>query len=124
MHQDRWLPQRLSVRTIDALYALRCSLAHNFSLFNEGQGRRASELTFHFALRADATSPLVSHAKRRWPSTPGQATGANRTWINLEALGDLAEGCAAGVLAAFASGRLATRLTPDELIERYTFTVM
>lgn len=116
-------PRALTERTIQALYALRCSLAHNFSLFNEGKGNWAKELTFHFGLRADDSSPLVQHATRRWEGVPGAARRSTRTWVNLEALGDLAEGCAENVIKAFDAGQLASRLPADKLVERCTFTM-
>src|ERR1017187_781096 len=94
-----------------------------FSLFNRGKGPKAAQLHFHFALCADGTSPLVLHAKRRWKGTARTAKASNCTMVNLEALGNLAEGCATVVLRAFDEGRLISQLPADELVERYTFAV-
>ncbi len=43
--------------------------------------------------------------------------------MSLEALGKVAEGCAANVVKAFDADQLASRLPPDKLVERYTFTM-
>jgi hypothetical protein len=115
-------PSHLTRRDLDALYALRCSLAHDFSLFNEGQGARAREKDFHFGLHTDPKALLIEHAWRRWSVDYATPSEHNQTWVNLRALGDLAEGCAANVERAFRTGRLRARIPADDLLIRYSFS--
>jgi hypothetical protein len=112
-------PRGLTERDLQALYALRCSLAHDYSLFNPG-GRR--DLRFRFALHAERGARLLVHARRRWSgSFTASQPQSTETLVNLWALGDLAEACHQSVQDCWRAGRLTARVTPSELLVRYGF---
>jgi hypothetical protein len=115
-------PPSLSARDRQALYALRCSLAHDYSLFNLGRGRSASNLRFRFALHADTGGPLVTHARRRWTGDfVGPQRQSTETRVNLLHLGKLAEACHHNIQHGWSTGRVVARVKPSELLVRYAF---
>lgn len=75
--------------TIDAIYALRCALAHDYSLLNRSHKHN---LVHHFALHQSSSHPLVIPPKLRWDGNILNLTRDNVTYVNLEALGDCVEG--------------------------------
>jgi hypothetical protein len=79
----------LSDDEIDALYALRCAFAHDYSLYNIPSNRRRS-LQHQFAVGVGA-GPIVSFPKMPWDGDYNNKTAENETVINLEAFGDLVE---------------------------------
>lgn len=103
----------------DAIYALRCALVHDYSLFNVNQKKR--DMNFHFGFVADAASPLIAHAAAQWSGEFRTSDWrSTQTTVNLRALGELAEGCNSAVMAAWHEGRLQSRLEPIELVIRYS----
>lgn len=74
--------QRVSSKRAITLYALRCALAHEYGLQNQ------SKQIFTLA----QTGPLVRYPRRPWDGTPaGAKLKTCRTWVNVRAVGDLAE---------------------------------
>jgi hypothetical protein len=105
-------------RDIDAIYALRNSFAHDYSLLRKHP--RDPTRYFHFRLTAEPNSPLVRHASRRWSGDYRQPLRrSTATTINLWALGNLVE-IVVGELAR--TGRLSIELAggSHELLRRYT----
>ncbi|WP_410626336.1 hypothetical protein [Amycolatopsis sp. cmx-8-4] len=72
----------------EALYALRCSLVHDFGLVTVGGPGR----THHF-MPADAagSGPVVRLPPEPWDGRVEHCRRLNATWVDLRALGDLAE---------------------------------
>jgi hypothetical protein len=108
----------MPARDVDAIYALRCALVHDFSLFNMNPD--TPRMKFHFGFVADTSSPLVAHSQEQWT---GKFDGINwattQTTINLRAIGDLGEACNRAVMEAWHAGRVQSRLEPAELVIRY-----
>ena len=71
----------------NALYALRCCFAHDYSLVNHPDGRR--ELRHRFDLYADEQTPLVDLPPEPWNGF--LRSPQPRTKVNLRKFGDLAE---------------------------------
>jgi hypothetical protein len=71
----------------NALYALRCCFAHDYSLVNRPDGRR--ELWHRFDLYADEQTPLVDLPPEPWNGL--LRSPQSRTKVNLRKFGDLAE---------------------------------
>ena len=79
----------LSDDVIYALYSLRCSFAHNFTLFNKNN--QNPNLQHHFKVVSDSKSKLVILPKFKWDGIHKNKNGDNKTIVNLELLGDLVE---------------------------------
>jgi hypothetical protein len=82
----------------EALYALRCSLVHDFGLVNVGGPGR----THHFMLDdfrdgAERPGPVVRLPPEPWDGRVEHCRRFNATWVDLRALGDLAEEVFAGL---------------------------
>jgi hypothetical protein len=83
----RFAPQ-VGASEREALYALRCSLLHDFGLVNVGSPRR----THHFLLDdAEQVEAVVRLPPQPWDGQLAHCRIFNATWINLRSLGDLAE---------------------------------
>jgi hypothetical protein len=76
----------LSYEKILALYSLRCSLVHDFFLFNIKKNKM---LTHHFIV-TQGSGKIVILPKIRWDGDL-KNRNTNATIVNLEALGDLVE---------------------------------
>lgn len=119
-------PDPLSRRDLTAIYALRCSLAHDYSLYNPAKGRSKAALArrFRFALHQSPTGPLIRHAARRWDETYSMTPPAStQTVVSLRLLGDLVEGCHRNIQRRLVADTLASRLEPDVLVTRYTLRI-
>jgi hypothetical protein len=92
---------------IAALWALRCSLAHTYSLMNHHD--RRSDLCHRFLLLSDRRFALVHRAA-------GQDV---ITIVNLWALGDLGESVRSSIEAANAAGTLRIRGDEQRFRERF-----
>lgn len=110
---------QLSIEESEALYALRCSLAHNYSLSNPSE----RPLRRHIFLLWPSGAPLLQLPEIPWS---GQYVGSSpepnaRTQVCLEAVGDLGEQVAASILECHADGDLAAdeRIGPAELHVRF-----
>jgi hypothetical protein len=89
------------------LYALRCSLAHNYSLVNPSPSN--PDLRRHFVLFSTERDPVTL--------PPMNSDGS--WWVNLRALGDLGETMAMNVHAAQRRGALRPRLHEQEFRARF-----
>ncbi len=81
----------------DAIYALRCSLAHGYSLINldtridtKSKVRR-TEYTHRFKLTGDEIGPIVILPKSKWDGDYSNKNTNNQTVIDIVLLGDLVE---------------------------------
>ena len=113
----------------EALYALRCSFVHDFSLINVGKGanQQLRELrTHHFILDdAEQSGPVVRLPLHRWDGELAHCRKGNATWVNLRSLGDLAETVFKRLIALQEKGELTIALTGGllELQRRYAMTI-
>jgi hypothetical protein len=78
----------LTEKERDALYALRCCFAHDYSLVN-GPEHTSRNLWYRFTLNADEQTPLVEGPSEQWNGD--LASSQSRTRVNLRKVGDLAE---------------------------------
>jgi hypothetical protein len=105
---------------IDAIYALRNSLAHDFSLQNVGHRQG---LKHHFDLDNSPTNPLIVLPSTPWDGRMETKTLQNLTKINLQALGDTVELLVKNIISLNNSDELEIILVGgrQELIDRYSF---
>jgi hypothetical protein len=103
---------------IHALYALRCALAHDYSLFNR-RTRPSHELDHAFNFTADTVSPLVELPAVAWNRVYRDPPEEQTTIVNLRKLGDLGESVVATLRNLHRRGRLELRLPLDEFEWRY-----
>ena len=108
--------------TADALYSLRCCLAHDFGLINKEKRTGHTERNHIFMLRPDSTV-LVNLPAERWDGVSFDRVVQHRTEVGLMALGQMAEAAAESVLQAHQDGDLALAdgLTADEMNVRFNF---
>ncbi|MDQ0380294.1 hypothetical protein [Amycolatopsis thermophila] len=86
----------ISFLEAQALWALRCSFAHNYGLINAPKIKNVilrEQLTHHFLLDAssDPGAPLVRLPKVKWDGQLAHCSKFNATWVDLRSLGDLVE---------------------------------
>jgi hypothetical protein len=107
---------------IDTIYALRCALAHDYSLINIPKKRNQLTLQHQFILRA-RTGKLVTLPDQRWDGNIQNTTLANLTFVDVGELGNLVEGVYSKLLSLAANNSLEIVLSggKNELINRYTF---
>lgn len=110
------------VPTLDALYALRCALAHDYSLINPNTNMPSRRHLFN--LIADATTPLITFPKTPWSGTydlTNPPTADEITLVNLQKVGDLAEEVVAKLRELHANKELEIRppMTVDQFHLRY-----
>jgi hypothetical protein len=112
---------KLPDKDIDAIYALRCGFAHDFSLFNVNQ--KNPSLTHFFLVHKGVDGPLVQLPQVQWDGNHLNRTGKNMTIVNLELLGDMVEEIVKNLTQIADSGGLEVTLPggSDELIRRYSF---
>jgi hypothetical protein len=106
----------------EALYALRCSLVHDFSLVNIGSSRR----THHFMLDdGEQLGPVVRLPPEPWDGQLGHCRMSNATWVNLRSLGDSAEEVFTRLVDLHEQNELAIALPGGvaELQRRYAMTI-
>jgi hypothetical protein len=113
---------KLPAPEVAALYALRCALAHDYSLLNKNYKR--PELNHNFTLSSSHTSPLVSLPATPWDGDLDHRAGA-RTTVNLWGVGDLVESVVQRIFDAAIAGDLVVTLEggSDELLQRYSLVV-
>lgn len=101
-----------------AVYALRCSFAHDYALVNR---REDPLLQHHFQVNQDETGPLVALPKTAWDGKLGNRNANNRTVVNLRALGDVTEQVVATIREMADRAELVLVLPggADELFARY-----
>ncbi len=112
----------LGSHEIDALYALRCAFAHDYSLINVNAGMPS--LTHVFAVGQGATPAVVSLPATRWNGDLTAIGPTCQTVVSLEAFGDLVETIVTKLHQSAASNDLEILLPdgPDELVRRYMFS--
>jgi hypothetical protein len=94
---EYFAPDRVAPDEINALYALRCSLAHNYSLVNMPPNVNKADMYYRFRLHpAPAPHVAITHANQWDGSLKGIVSdGSQDTEVSLRALGDLVEEIAA-----------------------------
>lgn len=102
----------------EALYALRCALAHDYSLVNQGAPGRRHVFTLVPDTIGDA---IVIVPDPPWDGDLASVRNAPRTVVNLPALAELGEMVAAKVCMLGSAGGLAVEADRDQLLTRYTF---
>lgn len=110
----------ISQRDADAIYALRCSLAHDFGLFNYNP--KKPNLTHLFTLHQSPSGPVVKLPTIQWDGDYQNIVPDNSTWINLEALGDMVEEIYLELLRLASKSELEIVLAGGavELVTRYS----
>jgi hypothetical protein len=105
----------------EALYALRCALAHNYSFVNQGRPGLNHVFTLVPGTINDA---IVIVADPPWNGDFSTVHRAPRTVVNLLALAELGEMVAQYVVMVGSAGGLAVdpAVGYEELLTRYTFS--
>lgn len=111
----------LSFLQADAVYALRCSLAHDFGTVNVHPSKPS--LTHIFTLYQSPNSPLITFPKNQWDGDLTNISPDSATMVNLEKLGDLVEGIYETLQKLAAKSELEIVLPGGfkELAVKYTF---
>ncbi len=106
---------------IDAIYALCCAFAHDFSLYNINT--REPSLTHRFQVGVGGSMNVVTLPTTPWDGDYRNRAKDNVTTINLEAFGDLVEGICNQLTRLIQSDDLEVVLAggTDELLQRYSF---
>lgn len=106
---------------INAIYALRNSFAHDYSLQNVNS--RQVLLTHHFVVENSETNPTVSLPTNNWDGLMENKSSQNATHINLQSLGDLVEGLVNRLIELNEQNQIEIILAggKEELISRYSF---
>lgn len=81
----------LSDLHINALYALRCAFAHQYSLINVGQGGNANAALRHHQFQVHRGEVLITLPAIPWDGIRRQETNNLITSVSLKKLGDLVE---------------------------------
>jgi hypothetical protein len=105
----------------NAIYALRCSLAHDFGAFNINSHKPG--LTHLFTLHQDPSFPLLHFPKTPWDGNINTFNRDNVTYVNLRALGDLVEAIYKELLTLAANSNLVIILPGGvmELCIKYSY---
>jgi hypothetical protein len=113
----------LTENAIDALYALRCAFAHDYSLHNIPKDKKKLSLQHHFTVDV-GSRPLITFPKVQWDGDYNNKNSNNVTIINLEAFGDLVESIYQELLKLAQAKQLEITLQggSDELVRRYFFS--
>jgi len=110
----------LSDDEIEALYALRCCFAHDFSLHNINKEKQSR--THRFRVGVGASTHIVTLPSVRWDGNYESKNLDDFTVINLEAFGDLVESICQQLFTLANSDELEIVLPggSDELLQRYS----
>jgi hypothetical protein len=108
---------------IEAIYALRCAFAHNYSLVNVNTQRQ--DRRHVFTLCQGDTAPLVRLPRVPWDGAFDAVNADSRTVVNLEAFGDLVESACTSAREQATQDNLEISLAGgvDELLVRYFFVI-
>ncbi len=111
---------KLNTTEKQIIYALRCALAHDYSLYNIKKGE--PRLTHNFAL-TKLSGILIRMPEAQWDGNYLNRTTDNRTVVDLQELGDLVENICRCLFELAKRDELEIILSngSDELIQRYTF---
>jgi hypothetical protein len=103
----------------EALYAVRCALAHDYSLFSNPP--KGSALRRHvFTYTAHAGGPVVQLRKKQWNGVYSPVPSLEETTtVNLRGVGDLVEGVVTTLRSLHRSGELVLRIKVEELSVRF-----
>jgi hypothetical protein len=118
-----YFAEEIPDRDRQALYALRCCFAHDYSLVNISA---RSDRQHHFRLTDDpAPCPLVDLPAVPWDGNLARRSIGTATRVSLRRLGDLAESVYARLLDLHGRGELSIALAggAKDLRARYAFTV-
>lgn len=107
---------------IQAIYALRCAFAHNYSLANTNNRQDRQHV---FTVCEGDWAPLVQLPIIPWDGVYQTVGRDNLTVVNLEAFGDLVESVCQEVCKQAEDGMLEIALpgSIDELLKRFFFIV-
>jgi hypothetical protein len=110
----------LSANEIDALYALRCAFAHDYSLYNINQ---KNPTMMHNFIVGQGASPLMTMARVPWNGDLQNQVADCKTSVSLEAFADVVEQVVQQIIACSQSNNLEILLPggSDELVRRYMF---
>jgi len=108
----------LGVRRINGMYALRCALAHDYSLCNY---HKDQSLQHRFVVTQGEKPPLVKLPRIPWDGDIFKNERRNVTVVNLEKIGDLVEAVYKRLIELYKRKNLEISLKggPNELIQRY-----
>lgn len=106
---------------IEAIYALRCAFAHDFSLSNISYTKQG--LMHRFEVSQGPIGKVVVLPKEKWNGDYNNINDDNTTIINLELLGDMVEGIYKRLLSLVKNSELEIVLPGgvNELVKRYWF---
>lgn len=117
----------LEVDDVEALYALRCCLVHDYSLVHAGKNAKPPR---HFNLWSNDTAPLVEHPDVPWdgqviPIVVNERVYSTTTFVNTRAFADLVESLVENARAKAAAGELEIALPDgrDGIVFRYCFRI-
>ena len=115
---------KLNIPEINALYALRCAFAHDFSLSNIKT--LTSKTTHHFRITEGSGTPLVMFPKEPWDGSYQNINSETTTTVNLELFGDLVEELIADLKQMAEKDQLDIALKggAEELEKRYSFALI
>jgi len=104
---------------IDALYALRNCFVHDFSLQNIG---KSQSLIHHFIVDNSSTNSIVILPLQKWDGIIINKNSLNRTYINLQALGDMIENLILNLITLVYNNEVEITLAggKEELINKYS----
>ena len=111
----------LDEKAINSIYAMRCALSHDYSLFNIGPKGANDPLTQHFSTAGTGFDSLMHLPIKQWSGKHNEKTFENRTIISLPMLGDLVEAIYACIVEYFDADELEINLDGghQELKDRY-----
>ena len=104
---------------INVIYALRNSFAHDYSLQNIGR----NGLTHHFLVDNSSTGEVIILPEEAWDGVLSNKSNRNRTYINLQLLGDRIEALVQSLihLNSISKVKIILEGGREELIKRYSF---
>lgn len=110
----------LSDDEVEALYALRCCFAHDFSLHNLNKKRQSR--THRFSVGVGTSTRIVTLPSARWGGDYESKNLNDITAINLEAFGDLVESICQqlSILAGTDELEIVLPGGGEELLHRYS----
>lgn len=110
----------LGADEIEALYAMRCALVHDYSAVNLDQHATRRKLDHAFALNADPAAPLIRLPRTRYDrERPHDIRPDNQTWVNIRAFGDLVERVVVELRDRHERGELQLHVDRDDLARRF-----
>lgn len=110
----------------DSLYALRCSLVHDFSFVNKDPRDHKGKYFRRFTVVSDKRDGVIRAADRKWTGDLSDNSPEGFTFVNLEAFGDLVEDVVKKLKDLVESDAISIRLEggADELAARYSYTIV